>query len=146
MEYNVGFDGGRLATGKAPLSIVAMPGDHKSPMILSAVSGTHFFASVLIIIAPSPNSIHVLTQSALLGRGAGLRATKGGRTGLLECTATASFGVAAIFQTSVLAFIAPAMTRSRTTADGLRLDVGAFDSGPGYISGTRAVLLGKPAQ
>lgn len=123
-----------------------MPGEHKSPMILFAVSGIFFFASVLIIIAPDPNSIYVLTESALLGRGAGLLATKGVCTGLLVRTAAVFFGVAAISQTSALAFIALGMTRSRAIADGLRLDVGAFVSGLGYAIGTRPVDLGKPAR
>ena len=63
-----------------------------------------FFASALITIAPGPDNIFVLTQSALYGRSAGLLATLGVCTGLLVHTAAASFGVAAVFQTSALAF------------------------------------------
>ncbi len=123
-----------------------MPGEHKSPMILSAVPGIVFFASVLIILAPGPNGIHLLTQSVLLGQGAGLRAAKGKYTGLLARTIAVFFGVAAIFQTSALAFITLGMTRSCATADGLRLGMTAFVSGLGYAGGTRAMVVGKPAR
>ncbi len=46
----------------------------------------------------------MLTQSALYGRKAGILVTLGLCTGLLVHTAAVSLGVAAIFQTSVLAF------------------------------------------
>lgn len=115
-------------------------------MILSAVSGIFCFASVLIIIAPGPNRIYWLTQGAPLGRWAGLRVTEGGCTGLLAGAVQVSFGVATIFQTTALAFIALGMTCSRVIANGLRLDIGELISGLGYASGTRAVVLGRPAR
>lgn len=55
-------------------------------------------------MAPGPDNIFVLTQSALYGRAAGLLVTLGLCTGLLVHTAAVSLGVAAIFQTSALAF------------------------------------------
>lgn len=61
-------------------------------------------ASVALAFAPGPDNIFVLTQSALFGRKAGLWVTLGLCTGLLVHTAAVSLGVAAIFQTSVLAF------------------------------------------
>lgn len=61
-------------------------------------------ASVALALAPGPDNIFVLTQSALHGRKAGLLVTLGLCTGLLVHTAAVSLGVAAIFQTSVLAF------------------------------------------
>lgn len=61
-------------------------------------------ASVALALAPGPDNIFVLTQSALYGRNAGLLVTLGLCTGLLVHTAAVSLGVAAIFQTSVLAF------------------------------------------
>jgi threonine/homoserine/homoserine lactone efflux protein len=61
-------------------------------------------ASVALSLAPGPDNIFVLTQSALYGRKAGILVTLGLCTGLLVHTAAVSLGVAAIFQTSVLAF------------------------------------------
>jgi threonine/homoserine/homoserine lactone efflux protein len=63
-----------------------------------------FAASVALAFAPGPDNIFVLTQSALHGRKAGLLVTFGLCTGLLLHTAAVSLGVAAIFQTSALAF------------------------------------------
>jgi threonine/homoserine/homoserine lactone efflux protein len=61
-------------------------------------------ASMALSMAPGPDNIFVLTQSALYGRAAGLLVTLGLCTGLLVHTAAVSLGVAAIFQTSALAF------------------------------------------
>ena len=63
-----------------------------------------FAASVALALAPGPDNIFVLTQSALHGRRAGLLVTIGLCTGLLVHTAAVSLGVAAIFQTSIIAF------------------------------------------
>ena len=63
-------------------------------MIPFEVASIFFFASAIVILAPGPDNIFVLTQSALHGRSAGL----------MVHTAAVSFGVAAIFQTSALAF------------------------------------------
>ena len=63
-----------------------------------------FGASVALSLAPGPDNIFVLTQSALYGRNAGVLVTAGLCTGLLVHTAAVSLGVAAIFQTSLLAF------------------------------------------
>ena len=65
---------------------------------------TFFSASVLLGLAPGPDNLFVLTQSALRGRGAGLLVTLGLCTGLIAHTAAVSLGVAAVFQTSALAF------------------------------------------
>ena len=65
---------------------------------------TFFTASVLLALAPGPDNIFVLTQSALYGRLSGLLVTLGLCTGLLVHTAAVTFGVAVIFQTSALAF------------------------------------------
>lgn len=61
-------------------------------------------ASVALAFAPGPDNIFVLTQSALHGRKTGLLVTLGLCTGLLVHTAAVALGVAAIFQTSLLAF------------------------------------------
>ena len=63
-----------------------------------------FAASVALGLSPGPDNIFVLTQSALYGRKAGILVTLGLCTGLLAHTAAVSLGVAAIFQSSALAF------------------------------------------
>ncbi len=61
-------------------------------------------ANVALAFAPGPDNIFVLTQSALHGRKAGFLVTIGFCTGSMVHTAAVSLGVAAIFQTSELAF------------------------------------------
>ena len=63
-----------------------------------------FTASLALALAPGPDNIFVLTQSALHGRLAGLFITIGLCTGLMAHTAAVALGVAVIFQTSALAF------------------------------------------
>lgn len=65
-----------------------------------------FVASVLLGLAPGPDNIFVLTQSALHGRGAGLAVTLGLCTGLMVHTLAVVLGVAVIFQVSTVAFTA----------------------------------------
>ena len=61
-------------------------------------------SSILLALAPGPDNLFVLAQSLQHGRKAGLVVTAGLCTGVLFHTAAVSFGVAAIFQTSALAF------------------------------------------
>lgn len=63
-----------------------------------------FAASVLLGLAPGPDNIFVLTQSALNGRLAGFIVVLGLCTGLLVHTVAVAVGVAVLFQTSALAF------------------------------------------
>jgi len=63
-----------------------------------------FAASVALALAPGPDNIYVLTQSAIQGRAAGLFVTLGLCTGLLFHTAAVSLGVAAVFAASAVAF------------------------------------------
>lgn len=64
-----------------------------------------FFATALLLgIAPGPDNIFVLTQSALYGMGAGVATTLGLITGLCVHTTAVAMGVAVIFQTSPVAF------------------------------------------
>lgn len=67
---------------------------------------TFSMASVLLALAPGPDNIFVLTQSALRGKAAGLLVTLGLCTGLLVHTTAVAFGVAVIFQASAVAFTA----------------------------------------
>ncbi len=61
-------------------------------------------SSILLALAPGPDNLFVLAQSAQHGRKAGLIVTFGLCTGVLVHTAAVTFGVAAIFQTSAVAF------------------------------------------
>lgn len=63
-----------------------------------------FLASTLLAIAPGPDNLFVLTQSALYGRLSGLVVVLGLCTGLIVHTMAVAFGVAVIFQASALAF------------------------------------------
>ena len=64
-----------------------------------------FFAtSVVLGLTPGPDNIFVLTQSALKGKQAGIKVTLGLSTGLIVHTLAVALGVAAIFQTSAMAF------------------------------------------
>lgn len=61
-------------------------------------------ASAALAVAPGPDNIFVLTQSALHGPRAGVCVTLGLCTGLLAHIAAVALGVAVIFKTSALAF------------------------------------------
>ena len=61
-------------------------------------------ASALLSIAPGPDNIFVLTQSALYGKRSGILVTLGLCTGLIVHTTAVGLGVAVIFQASALAF------------------------------------------
>ena len=65
---------------------------------------TFFTASVLLGLAPGPDNLFVLTQSALKGSSAGIAVVLGLCTGLIGHSLAVAFGVAVIFQTSTLAF------------------------------------------
>jgi len=67
---------------------------------------TFFLASVILALAPGPDNIFVLTQSALYGKASGLWVTLGLCTGLIVHTTAVALGVAVIFQTSTMAFFA----------------------------------------
>lgn len=65
---------------------------------------TFITASILLGLAPGPDNIFVLTQSALHGRSAGIVVMLGLCTGLIMHSIAVAFGVAVIFQTSAIAF------------------------------------------
>jgi threonine/homoserine/homoserine lactone efflux protein len=73
-------------------------------MIPLETLGAFFAASLVLALAPGPDNIFVLTQSALQGRLAGFLVTLGLCTGLLVHTTAVTLGVAALFQASELAF------------------------------------------
>jgi threonine/homoserine/homoserine lactone efflux protein len=65
---------------------------------------TFWVASTLLALAPGPDNIFVLTQSAVHGKSAGIVTTLGLLTGVLVHTCAVALGVAVIFQTSEVAF------------------------------------------
>jgi threonine/homoserine/homoserine lactone efflux protein len=65
-----------------------------------------FAASLLLALAPGPDNLFVLTQSALRGKIAGLMVMLGLCTGLVVHSTAVAMGVAVIFQTSAAAFSA----------------------------------------
>ena len=65
---------------------------------------TFSLASALLSLAPGPDNLFVLTQSALYGRKAGILITLGLCTGLMVHTSLVAAGVAAIFLVNPLAF------------------------------------------
>ena len=73
-------------------------------MIPAETMAVFFAASVVLAIAPGPDNLFVLTQSALYGRSAGILVTLGLCTGVIVHTTGVALGVAAIFSTSAIAF------------------------------------------
>jgi threonine/homoserine/homoserine lactone efflux protein len=65
---------------------------------------TFSVASIALGVAPGPDNLFVLTQSALHGRSAGIAVMLGLCTGLIGHSLAVALGVAAVFQTSALAF------------------------------------------
>ena len=64
------------------------------------VYAVFIFTSALLALAPGPDNIFVLTQSALYGKRSGILITLGLCTGLVFHTCLVAFGVATIIQTS----------------------------------------------
>jgi threonine/homoserine/homoserine lactone efflux protein len=73
-------------------------------MITIETALTFSAASLLIGLAPGPDNLFVLTQSALHGCRAGLMVTCGLCTGLLVHTVAVAAGVAAVLKASIIAF------------------------------------------
>jgi threonine/homoserine/homoserine lactone efflux protein len=73
-------------------------------MIPMETLAAFFAASIILALAPGPDNIFVLTQSALYGKIAGLFVTMGLCTGLIFHTTAVALGVALIFQASTIAF------------------------------------------
>jgi threonine/homoserine/homoserine lactone efflux protein len=101
-----------------------------------------FTLSAALALAPGPDNMFVLTQSALHGRVAGLLVTLGLCSGLLLHTTAVSLGVAAVFQTSALAF-----TLLKTIGAGYLLYLAwhAFRAGASRMSAGAGSLPGKRA-
>ncbi|QDG78273.1 LysE family translocator [Labrenzia sp. PHM005] len=111
-------------------------------MIPIDVLGVFFVAAIALGLAPGPDNIFVLTQSALYGRLAGLIVTLGLCTGLIVHTVAVALGVAAIFQTSALAFTA---LKFAGAAYLIYLAVQAFRAGSSKINGNDSPELSLTA-
>ena len=94
-------------------------------------SGTAFILAAL----PGPDSLFVLTQSALRGARTGLALTLGLCTGLVLYSIAVAFGVALIFQTSPLAFT---LLKFVGTAYLLYLSYSAYRAKPSPLEPTKA--------
>ncbi|WP_068311966.1 LysE family translocator [Polycladidibacter hongkongensis] len=87
-----------------------------------------FFAvAVVLALAPGPDNIFVLTQSATSGWRAGLLVTLGLSTGIIFHSAAVALGVSAIFKSSELAF---SLVKYVGAAYLLYLALGAFRAKP----------------
>ena len=73
-------------------------------LIPFSILAVFFSASILLALAPGPDNIFVLTQSAIRGKLAGWVITLGLCTGLIVHTLIVSSGVAVIFKASTVAF------------------------------------------
>jgi len=99
---------------------------------------TFFLASLLLALAPGPDNIFVLTQSALRGKTAGILVVLGLCTGILVHTTAVAFGVAVIFQASAVAFTALKLCGAGYL---LYLAWGAFRAPAQALAGEEAVGL-----
>ena len=90
-------------------------------------------ATLLVCIAPGPDNIFVLTQSALYGNRSGILVVLGLCTGLVLHTTVIALGVAALFTSSKLAFT---LLTYAGAAYLLYLAWQAFRSQPATLSGT----------
>jgi len=73
-------------------------------MLTPEIIVTFLTASFLLALAPGPDNVFVLTQSALYGRAAGLVVTLGLCTGLVFHSLAVAAGVAALVKASAVAF------------------------------------------
>ena len=73
-------------------------------MIPIDVALAFFGTAVILALAPGPDILFVLSQSALYGPRAGICTTLGLASGLIVHTAAVALGVAVLFQTSAPAF------------------------------------------
>jgi threonine/homoserine/homoserine lactone efflux protein len=98
-------------------------------------------ASILLALAPGPDNIFVLTQSALKGKLVGIVVTLGLCTGLVVHTSAVALGVAAIFQASALAFN---LLKFAGAAYLLHLAWGAFRAGASTLNTEASQEIGLP--
>jgi len=110
-------------------------------MIPFDVLSLFFVASLALGAAPGPDNIFVLTQSALYGRLAGIVVTLGLCSGIFVHTAAVALGVAAVFQTSALAFTALKIAGAGYL---FYLAIGAWRAGASDIASNKQPRLPLP--
>jgi len=88
------------------MNCCAGPRSERTALIPAESHIAFFGASVLLALAPGPDNIFVLTQSALQGRLSGILVTLGLCTGLLFHTSAVALGFAVVMQNSAVAFTA----------------------------------------
>jgi threonine/homoserine/homoserine lactone efflux protein len=98
-------------------------------------------ASILLALAPGPDNIFVLTQSAMKGKLVGIVVTLGLCTGLIVHTSAVALGVAAIFHASALAFN---LLKFAGAAYLLYLAWGAFRAGTSTLDTKASQEIGLP--
>ena len=108
-------------------------------MVQVETLGAFFLASLVLGLAPGPDNIFVLTQSALYGARAGLLTTLGLLTGLCCHTLVVALGLAALLQNSPVAFTVLKIAGAIYL---LYLARGAFRSGAAHANVQRAVFPG----
>lgn len=102
------------------------------------VLATFVLASTLLSVAPGPDNIFVLLQSALHGRKAGLLITLGLCTGLIVHTTLVALGIAALVMVSTTAFL---LLKLLGAAYLVYLAVGALRASTTTLTSTRAPEL-----
>ncbi len=73
-------------------------------MLTFEVALSFFGVAILLALAPGPDNLFVLTQSALWGRASGMLVVLGLCTGLIAHTVAVAVGLAAVFAASETAF------------------------------------------
>ena len=111
-------------------------------MIPFDTAAVFFAASLALALAPGPDNLFVLAQSALFGRKAGLLVTLGLCTGIVVHTLAVALGVAVIFATSSIAFNALKILGAGYL---LYLALGAFRAGSAARNGDTATTLSPRA-
>lgn len=109
-------------------------------MLSAQTSLTFFGVSVLLALAPGPDNLFVLMQSALYGRKTGLLIVLGLCTGLLVHTTAVALGLAALLAASEAAF---AVVRIAGAAYLLTLAWQAFRARPAGLFPDAAAADGK---
>ncbi|MGP1615193.1 MAG: LysE family translocator [Pollutimonas bauzanensis] len=109
-------------------------------MLTSDVALSFFGIAVLLALAPGPDNLFVLMQSALWGRVSGMLVVLGLCTGLVGHTVAVAVGLAAIFATSATAFT---MLKLAGAAYLVYLAWGAFHAHGSPAGGAKPLKQGK---
>ncbi len=109
-------------------------------MLTFDVALSFFGIAVLLALAPGPDNLFVLMQSALWGRVSGMLVVLGLCTGLVGHTVAVAVGLAAVFATSATAFTALKLAGAAYL---VYLAWGAFHAHGNAASGEKPLKQGK---